>query len=516
MNKSSNQTGLRYLWSFLALTAVYLFFLNPVLDVREFNAHDPSSYLRRAQAFWQGFGHGEIFENISLKATIQMPGFPFLIAPLVGIFGFNFVVLKLFMIFLAGILFFVAHKFFKIYLEENHAILATFFLMTSPVVFGLSHRVLADMPVMIPVLLGIVFLNRYLEEEKPILSKELGFTGICLVTGYFLKPIALGVMAGGGLLFLHSKYRTRKVFVKLAICTALILPFMIMWSSWCKTVPPYWYWSMPPSDFFMRATAEVDSDFATYADFFMRFRNNVVWGGAANIGAAILTPLYFFRGHVVAFLISVPIVIGVAVLWVRYYVKKPTVMEGFILFEILLLLLKPQGLAIRYSVIFYPVLIIYLFRLIKAINKPAFSRLVVASLFALSCASTVTAGVIQLKDPYGSEIVRDYVKIAEQTKTQLPIDSTCYAPLITHWQIMTDHLCYIKVPYVPETMDWKNGPDYYVFLSPQNLAPAPETDDIREDLYKQGLKLREELAGMNRPYDIFLENESFTVIKFKD
>jgi len=500
---------------FLGLAFLYLFFLNPHMDLREFNSHDPVSYLRRAEAIWNGIGHGEVFENGFFKTTIQMPGFPLILAPLVGILGFNFIALKLFMVFGAGLLCFGSLKYFRYFLEKENAIFAMFFLMTSPVVFGLSHTILADMPVLIPIVLGLVFLNKYVDKNRSLFSRSLWASALCIICGYFLKPTAIGILAGGWFLFLHPKYRTRLVFMKLLLCTAIVGIPVWIWKEWCQTVPSYWYWSKPASDFFMRVGGNVDGEFATFSDFLVRIRHNIVWGISANISTAILPLLYFFRSHVYAFLISIPINLLIMVMWGRFCVKKPTVLEGFLLFQIALLVIKPQGMAIRYSVVFYPILIVYLFSLISSFKKPIALRAAIISLLILSSASSVVAGVIQLRNPYGVNIIHDYIAIAEKARELMPTSTTCRAPMLSHWQILTGHSCYIRLDAVPDTHNWGDGPDYYVILSESVPEAVPPSADFKEDLFKTGLKLKLELEALNRPYKSIAHNRSFDVVKLE-
>jgi len=202
------------------LTGMYFFFLNPYVDVKGFNQHDPIEYLIRASTIWKGLGYGVAFADQYLGVTVQPPGFSLLLSPIVGIFGFHFTILKLFMVSTAIVFAVTLFYFFRHFISNKALIyFCILTVMSSPAIFGLSHRIMSDIPFFICVTLALIFLDSTLKDKSSMLDLTLFLAAIFTLLAYSFKLTAVVVVAGGWFLILHPQFRNKQTLVKLLIFT---------------------------------------------------------------------------------------------------------------------------------------------------------------------------------------------------------------------------------------------------------------------------------------------------------
>ena len=492
----------------LFLMAMYIFFLNPYLDVRGYNAHDPASYINKAISLWKGIGYGEQFADIFLPVTIQPPLFSLFLAPVIGIFGVNFIVLKLFMLVFAAALSFVLFKFFSYFLGySDSAKWAVLMALASPVIFGLSHRVLADIPVFVFVALSLWSLDNYLRNPGSILSPWLFLSAAASSLAYLTKQTALAVFVGGWFLFLHRDFRNGVVFKKLILYSVIGLIPIVIWHAWCKIIPDdLWYWTTPSvRDYIWKNPFTAKEGFLSLSDFFIRVRHNLVWGISNNIAMAFFAPFYFLEGGLFGFLLSFPIVIWLAWQWGKSFIKQPTVLEGFVFFSLALMVPKYLGMAARYIAMIWPVIIIYFIRALAPLS-PKKQSVILNVLIIISLCTTLGISIDQWRNPYGSKTLADYVALSKQAKALLPEGSVCKAPLLTHWQILTGHKCEC---YGQELVT------YFVSLS----DTAPQNLDFYRDVERDVLVGARDVGllwkGQEGRVEKIVQNNTFALFKVK-
>ncbi len=498
------------------LIALYLFFLNPHLDVKEFNQHDPAQYLIRAMTISQGLGYGVAYVDQYLGVTSQPPGFSFLLSPVVGIFGFNFMVLKIFMLFLTGIFVYALIYFFKYFLTDHDWVLyPVLMVMASPVIFGLSHRVMSDIPLFTLMAFALVFLDVSLKNKSSIVSFPLFLAAIFTVTAYSFKLTALGAVAGGWFLFLHPNYRNKQVFLKLVLFTILVFVPVKLWDHWTTTIPDEWYWTHPGKDFFLREPFKSDGSATTIAEFIVRARRNIVYGMVCNLNSILVAPFYFIEGELSGFILGLPIAIWLFWQWLKSYMKVPSVLEGFMAFSFAMLLLKFYGFSNRFVALTFPVAMVYSIR--GAQNWPAkIKALALHGLLILSVITTFAVAMIQWRDPYGSQIMRDYVSMAEQAKKLMPAGTNSAAPLGGHWWTLTGHKAY----YQPKNLLTSSEPTYVValrdstFQNVEEIAHLWEAGKIRlvdHDILKDGFELKALVEQQPNLFKLIAQNSRFSL-----
>ena len=500
-------------WVALLLGAGYLVFLNPHLDFKSFNAHDPATYLLGAQSMWRGDGYALRFADAVQPMKLQPPGLAFLLAPVVGLFGINFVALKLFMVLLAGLMAWAGFAFFRRFLSSTtQAGMATLLLLASPVVFRLAHQVMAEIPLILCSTIALVHLDRYLRSPVRILSRPLVVAAAATAGGYFFKGVGLAVLLGGWLLLCHPRYRTRRVLNKLLWYTALVAIPIALWQVRCSLTPSVGFHGKSMLEFYLRKDGYVDgSPLASLPDLLIRMRHNIVWGMAAGIAAAVVAPLHFMRNHpdVLACLLGLPVVCWLGWQWFTSCRTEPSVLEGFTFVGLTALLLYIHGYAERYLTLLYPALLVYAFRGFSTSLADRWRELVPRMLIALSIASTVVAAVDQWRDPFGSDVVRDYVDAGQQAQAAFPPGSRCVAPMVSHWQVLTGHQC-----LADEASVGARAPvDYALVLADPEAFRHHTLRDFHRDLVRAALSTTEAVTQQVQVTATIYENRTFRLVR---
>ena len=495
---------------------LYLFFLNATVDLRGFNTDDPAAYLGRAISLWRGHGYGEMFAYGFFPVTIQTPGFSLLLAPIVGLFGANFVALKLFMVLTAGLMAMAAYHYFRYFLPvKDDAPWATILLMASPVVFGLSHRILAEIPLTIFIMLALTHLDGYLKEGGNLLNRRLVWSAACLIVAYFFKPTSISVFVGGLLLGFHPRFRTVATWKKIFFCGFLVAVPIVVWKHYCSTVPHVWFWTTSEKDLLIyHFPGGPEHGLLTVSDWMMRIRHNIVWGMAGNIGTAIVAPLFFIQAHMIGFLLGMAVVIGMGAMWAVSFRDAPSVQEGFVLFGLTILMLVSEGLAVRYMEMFYPVFIVYAFRAGSRFMPRGLLRSTARTLLGFAVVTTTVTAIDQHRRPFGNEVLAAYVDLANNAKRQFPADSLCFAPLTSHWQAMTLHLCG-KYDHDGSLTPNKTDKSYYVIPTETGIQASAQSSLEDKGVMRAAMEIQHALREMGVALTTAYRNKYFALVSIR-
>ena len=508
-------------WLFIGvsvfLASMYLLFLNPNVDLQPFNAHDSVAYLSRASSLWNGRGYGETFVDAFFPVTLQPPGFSILLAPVVGIFGMNFAVLKLFMLILSGLMAYSCFRFFNYFLScRKAANRALLLFMASPVIFGLSHQVLAEVPLFLGCAASLVVFNRYLRPSEDFFSPLFPLSAALIVVSYFIKPTALGILAGGWLLFFHPKFCSPRTLKKLLLCTLLIGIPIFIWQVWCSAIPKTNFWTQSAwNDVLLLNPYQFDSPRASLADIAVRMRHNLAWGLSANFAMGLIAPFYFSQGGLPSFLFSLLFVIYFIWMWFKSFVQNPSVLEGFVLFGASLLMIKFEGMAVRYGALLYPALIVYAFRGLSSYFGDRAQAFIATALLILALSTTCAVALEHWSNPYGGTIVRDYVAAAKKAKQFFPSNSSCSAPMATHWQILTEHQCFSSNEKAISTKD--NGSltsaDYFVIFSDTAPQDFSRFKDFESHIMRSTSGITGRVKKSTAQFETIYRNNTFALVK---
>lgn len=513
MNASARQQAL---WpvAAMALAVAYLIWLNPHLDLKAFNAHDPANYLLGAQSIWRGEGFGLRFANVYMPMKLQPPGVYVLMAPIVGFFGMNFVAIKLSMVALAGLMAWACLRMFRRFLpSDQSAGLAVAVLMASPLVFGLSHQVLAEIPLMLCCAVGLVSLDRYLRAPEGILSRWGLFAAVATSAAYFFKGVGLAVLLGGWCLLVDHRWRRWDVAAKLLALTVVVSLPVVLWQLRCQHTPGVGFHGQTITTFYLLRNPYVEgSPVASLADLLVRMRHNLVWGMAANVGASVVAPLYFIRESLVGFVLGLPVMAWLAWQWARSCRRQLSVLEGYTLVGMAALVLYFHGYAERYIGWLYPVFVIYAFRGLSRL--PArWQRVAPSGMLGLALGSTLIAAIGQWHNPYGLPTVQDYVAMAQKAKAELPPSSRCLAPMETHWQVLTQHACVVAgMDQLPGSSAGMTA-DYAVALSDPAHWRAQPIKDFERDLIHAALSTTAAVEHAPAAWTVIDHNATFRLLK---
>ena len=314
------------------------------------------------------------------------------------------------------------------------------------------------------------------------------------------------------MLILHPRYWNKQFFAKLAFYTSLCSIAIVSWQIWDASVPDdLWYWTTPQvRDFIWKNPFTPDYGTISIGEFLTRVRQNIVWGMSNNIAVLFLAPLYFLEGSYAGFFLSLPVALGLAWHWGKSFVKRPSVLEGFVAFSLLLMLVKYLGMASRYIAIVYPALLIYAFQATEKWGRK--QTILIHSLILVSIATTSVMAFDQHRNPFGSRTLQDYIEAANQAKQSMPHNSVCSAPLLDHWQIMTGHKCFYKNRDI-STLKETPGPIYLVGLAsgaPRNLESFEDVEkDALSGALKQTLTLEQDPQLFKKTY----ENQTFALFE---
>ena len=275
-----------------------------------------------------------------------MIGFPLILAPLIYLLGYNFLAMHVLVIVFTIASISLCYMLLKKLGNKGLALVIMFLIGIHPVFTEYTRHVMTEMPRFFFILLGLYAVEKY-TSEKHLLSKWLFVGSLSLCACLLIKPYGVIVIAAAIIRFLFIDYRK-------AILLGLI-PVILL---------------------FLMA-----NDFLVYVNFYLFDR----WHG--NIGEK-LTPLQFllktllvlpekgvlasdsiffqlttwlkqtfhFWESVSTLIIMCPVVIG----WLRHWLKRRTVIEFFVPFYIVLLVIYSRTFP-RFWIYLTPFLLLYFF-----------------------------------------------------------------------------------------------------------------------------------------------------------
>lgn len=545
-----------------AFVFLYIIFLNPYFDVWGHNAHDPAAYISRALSLLEGHGYGEQFANAFFPVTLQPPMTSLLLTPVLAAFGVNFFAIKLYWLLMMIPFCFVAFKFFAYFLAESGnreisaAAFATILFAGSPVIFGVAHRVMAEIPLFTFMMLAIMFTDKALKwksnyrmPESKVNSKVLNgsngsfpalghshivsdlelrdsslrgkdsqnrslifLAALFMATAYYFKVSALTIPIGMWAMILHPDYRRATVLKRMLAISAILALFLLPWMLWKQTVPDIWYWTHSSGiDFFLQNPIDPSSPLISAGEFFLRLRHNIVWGLSNNIAVIFLAPLYFLEGSAAGFLISIPVVLVLLSGWIVSCRKWSSVLEGFVLVSLTVLLLKHLGGASRYVAMTHCGMIVYGIRMASHC-PPALRNIAAVAILFLTFLSTSLMAYEKHRNPYGRPVIADYVAISSQARQLLPQNATCYGPMVSHWQVLTGHSCFtgdLEDSFTAEL----SKPDYFVILNDSFKEPPAKFKNFEGDLVEPAAALRDLIRERNIAVQTVTENNTFRIVR---
>ncbi len=197
-----------------------------LFDPKLHTGGDSSNYVSLAESVLRsGDGYADsMAPGAPVPHTKYPPGYPVLMAPLLAIFGRNFVVLKL-----LSVAFTVSSVLVFCVLSKERVSPLLWLAMSlafavSPVVVDYSHCLLSEAPFLFFTLLALLFLQRESAEEG--IGKYFWLSLFAIMATYYIRSIGIAFI-GAGTLFYLIKRRWRKFLYYNVVGAALSLPWLI-------------------------------------------------------------------------------------------------------------------------------------------------------------------------------------------------------------------------------------------------------------------------------------------------
>ncbi len=200
--------------------------LSPTVDI----SFDSPRYITIAKSIASGNGYRLMSEIDNNPVFYNNYIFPYILAPLIKLFGLNPYPLKMFMLIISLLSIFL---FFDLNLEtfsKKESFLLSTSLIATPLFIKFSDKLLTEPPFMLLLLLSLWCLSKYLQKNK---KRYLSFFLIAAYSLIFTRTVGIIALP---LLFIYSYFKkNKKLFITTIVLTAItILTIHIIQS---KTVP---------------------------------------------------------------------------------------------------------------------------------------------------------------------------------------------------------------------------------------------------------------------------------------
>lgn len=219
VSQRNYKTILKYLPFVLIGTTIIFSILsfNPVLET----GGDNASYILLAKALITGKGYTRIFEPGNPPETMYPMGYPLLLAPLVGLFGYNFIIFKTYsLLFFLGSIWMIYLIFLRKYKLSFILIFVPLLLVCNPLILEMSSEILSEMPFLFFSLLSIYLLINYKTKiNLLLLPLVLAFT-------FYIRAVGVALLISS-LVYLLFKKDYRALAYVLIISVLLMLPMFM-------------------------------------------------------------------------------------------------------------------------------------------------------------------------------------------------------------------------------------------------------------------------------------------------
>lgn len=208
------------------VVGIYVLAFDPILGSGGDNAH----YINLAKSLSQFQGYRDPMIPGSPPALARPPAFPFLLAPVVRLFGINIVALKMVPFLMGVIALLFVFLFFRTYLPLPRALLIALLTGTNYAIVEYTSEVLTEIPFLCLSLLALLLLLKF-EKEKTTLNIYCLLAGFLVVVTYWTRWGALTLLGTSVLYFiLKNNYK------KALALGAVILVFFLYWQIRCMVV----------------------------------------------------------------------------------------------------------------------------------------------------------------------------------------------------------------------------------------------------------------------------------------
>jgi 4-amino-4-deoxy-L-arabinose transferase-like glycosyltransferase len=212
---------------------------------------DSGVYITLAKSLSAGEGYREIFLTDRPPHTLYPPVFPLLLAPVLYLFGDNFLAMKLLLVAMAMITLYLTYRFYRDVSDDLMAFLVVMFTATSHGLLFYSQSIMSEIPYLFFSVLALCWLHRYSHERSwSVLAVAMAAALISLA--YLTRLIGLSLLLATVIYLIGESAGELRVRIKrAAVITGLaaipaVLWFLRNWTINQYAGGPYWfYYSLP-------------------------------------------------------------------------------------------------------------------------------------------------------------------------------------------------------------------------------------------------------------------------------
>ena len=183
---------------------------------------DSAVYVLLGRALAQGNGYFNYFFSIPSPHALYPPGYPFILAAVIRIFGENLLFLRMSSIAFSGLSLVILLKILSSYLEEKELFFTFLLFALNPLFLNFTHQIYSEAAYVLFSWLGIyIFLN-----NPDILSAKKTIWGaLAILAGLYCRVIGISLYCSL-LFYLLIKRRYRQVIL-VSFLALIILPWII-------------------------------------------------------------------------------------------------------------------------------------------------------------------------------------------------------------------------------------------------------------------------------------------------
>ncbi|HHT9124509.1 MAG TPA: ArnT family glycosyltransferase [Candidatus Brocadiia bacterium] len=357
MNNSKTNFILTQRKAVLFCLTVFFFYLCTLKNGCEIWNIDAFYYLTLAKSLITLDG----YKILGIPHTLYPFGFPLLLAPVVGIFGYNFLIIQIFLITIAVFALFVCFVFLRRF--YNGKLADTAFLLTGISYFFWSFNcniIVSEIPYLLFSLLALIVAQKSLKEDNNVIRNAI-LLSVLILAAYFTRLVGIALLAAVCIfackpLIKRQKDALKRLGTILIICGIAIGAWYVR-GKLLENLEASWSYEQ---EFAQRAITdkEVGQPLSSYT--FTVIKRNLI-NNTTHIASLVTSiPKFPHSLRFWGYLISLLFVIG----FLYSLIKKSTVVEWYLAFYIGIHLLWPYD----YVRFWYPVAPLVFFYLLKTLS----------------------------------------------------------------------------------------------------------------------------------------------------
>lgn len=204
----------------LLATLIYALSLNSKLTL----GGDDASYIMLGEALIKGRGYTDFYGPVEKPNAIFPFVFPLILAPLVGIFGRNVLILKLVPLLSTILALYILFLLLKEYVHKRYLLPVMILTAISPLALNYSTTLLADALYLSISFTTLLLLGKY-KKQSSLLNKYLFLTVLAMLLSHYTRFIGIALFAGG-VLYLGFKKDIKKTLAVSVLFIPLLLPWI--------------------------------------------------------------------------------------------------------------------------------------------------------------------------------------------------------------------------------------------------------------------------------------------------